>query len=169
MVHNGIIENHEELRARLEAEGRTLTSDTDTEVIPHLIEEYREETGGLGKAFRRVVEALEGSYAIVAMAEEADELYAARQDSPLVLGVDDDAYYLASDVPAFLDATDEVCYLEDADTVRLTAEEAELRGADGAAVPIRTETVDWEPEETGKGTYDHYMLKEIESQPDALR
>ena len=108
VVHNGIIENYEALRHRLEREGRTFTSETDTEVIPHLVEHYMDEGLDAEDAFRSALDELEGSFAVALMVYDEDVVYAARQDSPLVLGVDDGTYYLASDVPAFREFTADV-------------------------------------------------------------
>jgi glucosamine--fructose-6-phosphate aminotransferase (isomerizing) len=168
VVHNGIIENYDELRERLTAAGRTFTSDTDTEVVPHLIEEHLEETDDVEAAFQRAVDEIEGSYAVVAVTEASNTVYAARQDSPLVVGYGDEGHYLASDVPAFLEYTDEVTYLEDGDTAVVTAEDVRVTDGHGERVTRERETVDWNAEETVKGQYDHFMLKEIDSQPDAI-
>ncbi|WP_435317305.1 glutamine--fructose-6-phosphate transaminase (isomerizing) [Haloarchaeobius sp. TZWSO28] len=168
VVHNGIIENYSELRADLEARGHEFTSDTDTEVIPHLVDEHLEKTDDPEVAFRKSVQQLEGSYAIAAIFDGHDSIFAARQGSPLVVGVDDDAYYLASDVPAFLDYTDDVMYLEDGDVVVVEDGDLSLTDVDGSPVTREVQTVDWDPSETGKGVYDHYMLKEINHQPTAL-
>ena len=168
VVHNGIISNYESLRSELAEMGYLFTSDTDTEVIPHLVERYLDAGFDTDGAFRKTIERLEGSYAIALMIEGEEAVRAARQGSPLVVGLHDDAYYLASDVPAFLEFTDEVIYLEDGDMV--TVESGSLSITDVAGNPITREidTVDWDPEETGKGGYEHYMLKEIENQPESL-
>ncbi|MFC4357934.1 glutamine--fructose-6-phosphate transaminase (isomerizing) [Halobium salinum] len=170
VVHNGIIENYERLREQLAAEGYEFHSETDTEVIPHLVEHHLDHGMTVEGAFRATVDELEGSYAVAVLAHGTDTVYAARQDSPLVVGVDEDTgqYYLASDVPAFLDFTDRVMYIEDGDFVRVTPGEIELTDRDGEAVTRDVETVEWNAEETGKGQYDHYMLKEIDEQPDSL-
>jgi len=168
VVHNGIIENYDELRDRLEADGRTFTSETDTEVVPHLIEEHWAETDDLETAFERAVDEIAGSYAIVAVAESDDRIFATREDSPLVLGFDDGVTYVASDVPAFLEYTDQVTYLEDGDTAVLSQDGARITDTDGAVVEREREIVEWDPEQTGKGKYDHFMRKEIETQPEAI-
>ncbi|MDL5363598.1 glutamine--fructose-6-phosphate transaminase (isomerizing) [Halalkalicoccus sp. NIPERK01] len=168
VVHNGVISNYEELRSELEGLGYSFESDTDTEVIPHLVEHYLEDGLDSDRAFRAAVERLEGSYAIALMIEGEDTVRAARQGSPLVVGLHDDAYYLASDVPAFLEFTDEVIYLEDGDVVTVENGSLSITDLDGGPVSREIDTVDWDPEETGKGGYDHYMLKEIESQPESL-
>ena len=168
VVHNGVIDNYDELRAELKAKGHEFESDTDTEVIPHLIDEYREKTGDTELAVQRAVDTLEGSYAIAAIVDGEEAVYAARKGSPLVLGLDDEEWFLASDVPAFLDHTDEVIYLEDGDLVVLEPDTYRITDLEGQPVDRSVDTVDWDPEDAGKGEYDHYMLKEINTQPTAL-
>mgnify|MGYP000383303056 CR=1 FL=1 len=169
VVHNGIIDNYDELRADLAAAGHEFASQTDTEVIPHLVERYREETDSIGAAFDRALEDVTGSFAIAMLVRGEDAIYAARSGSPLVLGVADDAYYLASDVPAFLEYTDEVIYLEDGDRIRIDPEGHSITDANGSAVDRPVERVDWVAEDAQKGQYEHFMLKEIHEQPTALR
>ncbi|MFC7239482.1 glutamine--fructose-6-phosphate transaminase (isomerizing) [Saliphagus sp. GCM10025317] len=168
VVHNGVIENYDELRDELQAKGHVFRSDTDTEVIPHLIDEYRAETPDTETAVRRAVSTLEGSYAIAAIVDGEEAVYAARKGSPLVLGLDADEWYLASDVPAFLDHTDEVIYLEDGDVVVLEPDSYRITDLEGTPVERSVDTVEWDPEDAGKGEYDHYMLKEIYNQPTSL-
>ncbi|MFC6730734.1 glutamine--fructose-6-phosphate transaminase (isomerizing), partial [Natronoarchaeum mannanilyticum] len=169
VVHNGIIENYEQLKAELRGEGHEFESETDTEVVPHLIEAAMERGENREAAFRAAIERLEGSYAIAAVFEDSEEVLTARQDSPLVIGVGDDGYYLASDVPAFIDHTDQVLYLEDGEFARLTPETVSITDADGRPVEKSLSTVEWDAEDAGKSGYDHYMLKEIHEQPRALR
>jgi len=168
VVHNGIIENHDELRTELEAAAHEFTSETDSEVVPHLIEERLAAGDGPEAAFRAAIDRLEGSYAIVAMVDGRDAVYATRSGSPLVLGIADDGYFLASDVPAFLEYTDRVVFLEDGDVATVTASTHTITDSDGAMIVRTPETVDWNPEDAEKRGYDHYMLKEIDEQPDAL-
>jgi len=168
VVHNGVIENHRAIRERLVDAGHQFTSETDTEVVPHLIDHYRDVVADPEAAFRRAVDELEGSYAIAAMFEGEDAVYATRKGSPLVLGVGDEQYFLASDIPAFLEHTDRVVYLEDGDVVVLTPTSVAMTDTDGDPVSRDVETVEWDPEEAGKGAYDHYMLKEIHEQPTSL-
>ncbi|WP_256393042.1 glutamine--fructose-6-phosphate transaminase (isomerizing) [Natronoarchaeum rubrum] len=169
VVHNGIIENYEQLKAELRADGHQFESETDTEVVPHLIEAALKRGADRESAFRSAVDRLEGSYAIAAVFEDADDVFAARQDSPLVIGVDEGGYYLASDVPAFIDHTDQVLYLEDGEFARLTPETVGISDADGRPIEKSLATVEWDAEDAGKSGYDHYMLKEIHEQPRALR
>ncbi|WP_290819086.1 glutamine--fructose-6-phosphate transaminase (isomerizing) [Halovivax sp.] len=168
VVHNGIIENYAALRERLSEAGHEFTSDTDTEVVPHLIQHYLDEGVESEMAFRRAIEQLEGSYAIAAICHGEPVIYAARQGSPLVVGLDGDGYYLASDVPAFLEYTDTVVYLQDGDVAILRSNGLRITDLEGTAVSRDRKTVDWDSEETGKGEFDHYMLKEITEQPTSL-
>jgi glucosamine--fructose-6-phosphate aminotransferase (isomerizing) len=169
VVHNGIIENHAALREGLAGRGHEFTSDTDTEVIPHLIEERLEDGHDPETAFRSAVDQLEGSYAVAMVLEDEPAIYAARSGSPLVVGVGDSEHFLASDVPAFLEFTDRVVYLEDDDVVVLTTDGYRVTDGSGDPVVRPVETVDWTPEDAKKGSYDHFMLKEIHEQPMALR
>ncbi|GAB3036297.1 glutamine--fructose-6-phosphate transaminase (isomerizing) [Natronobiforma cellulositropha] len=170
VVHNGIIENYAELRSCLTARGHEFTSDTDTEVIPHLIQHYLDSGWDNETAFRMAISELEGSYAVAAMLSGEHVLYAARKGSPLVVGVDEgtDGYFIASDVPAFLEFTDTVTYLEDGDVVVVRPNGVEITDLEGRDVSRDLETVDWDPEQAGKGSFDHYMLKEIFEQPTSL-
>ena len=116
MVHNGIITNYQRLKRKLVSQGHHFISETDTEVIPHLIESYYR--GGLDEAVEATIAELEGSYAFIAMAAGEDKLVAARMASPLVLGVGDGESFIASDVPAMLDYTNEVLFLEDGELTK---------------------------------------------------
>jgi glucosamine--fructose-6-phosphate aminotransferase (isomerizing) len=168
VVHNGIVENHGELRERLTDAGHVFRSETDTEVVPHLVEEYLDGGASVETAFRHAVADLSGSYAIAMVHEDSDVVYATRQGSPLVFGVDDGAYYLASDVPAFLEHTDRAVYLDDGDVLVVRPGGYELTTLDGSSVDRPVERVDWDAEEVEKGRFDHYMRKEIGEQPSAL-
>ncbi|WP_302081572.1 glutamine--fructose-6-phosphate transaminase (isomerizing) [Salinibaculum rarum] len=169
VVHNGIIENYQALRDELSTSGHTFRSDTDTEVVPHLIEDALDAGLDPEAAFREALSRVEGSFAIAAVMAGEDTIFAARHDSPLVLGLDEDAYYLASDVPAFRDFTDQVIYLADGEFARLDSEGWTVTDGDGEVVEKTVDTVDWDPEDAGKSGYDHFMLKEIHEQPRALR
>ncbi|MFC7238196.1 glutamine--fructose-6-phosphate transaminase (isomerizing) [Saliphagus sp. GCM10025317] len=168
VVHNGIIENYAELKADLVAAGHEFTSDTDTEVIPHLIQSYFDEGASAEAAFRQAIDDLEGSYAVAAMVADDHVIYAARQGSPLVVGLDEEGYFLASDVPAFLEYTDSVVYLEDGDVIVVRPDGIEFTDLEGNAIEREAETVNWDPEQAGKGEYDHFMLKEIYEQGTSL-
>ncbi len=169
VVHNGIIENHGAIRDELRERGHTFESDTDTEVVPHLVEDYRGRGLSTQAAFRKAVDRLEGSYAVAMVTDDSDAVYATRRGSPLVLGVGDDCHYLASDIPAFLEYTDDVVYVEDGQMVTMTPEGYRIADESGEEVSMPVRTVEWDATEVGKGTYDHYMRKEIDEQPRSLR
>ena len=168
VVHNGIIENYEEIKQELA--DHEFTSDTDTEVIPHLIEEKlaTDPDADLLTAVQFVEDRLEGSYAICAVRKGDDRIVVARRGSPLVLGHDEDATFVASDVTAFLEHTRDVTYVEDGDVAVLSPDGVEIF-ADGESVDREIETVTWEANAAEKGGYKHYMRKEIHEQPSALR
>jgi len=168
VIHNGIIENFRELRDGLEARGHRLTSETDTEALAHLIEEAY--AGDLADAVRTALRRVEGAYAIAVMHRgEADRLVGARQNVPLVVGVADGETFLASDVAAILAHTDQVIFLEEGDVADLRPWGVTLTDVDGAPIERAVTTIDWTPEAAEKGGYDHFMLKEIHEQPEALR
>ena len=168
VIHNGIIENFRELRDGLEARGHRLTSETDTEALAHLIEEAY--AGDLGDAVRAALRRVEGAYAIAVMHRaEADRLVGARQNVPLVVGVADGETFLASDVAAILAHTDRVIFLEEGDVADLRPWGVTLTDVAGSPVERAVTTIDWTPEAAEKGGYDHFMLKEIHEQPEALR
>ncbi|WP_137288732.1 glutamine--fructose-6-phosphate transaminase (isomerizing) [Natronorubrum halophilum] len=169
VVHNGIIENYRSLRDELAGAGVEFASDTDTEVVPHLIASQLDAGAEPEPAFRRAVDRIEGSYAIAAVFEGETGIYGVRNESPLVLGVGEETRYLASDVPAFIAQTDRVVYLEDGEFVHLTGDGVRVTDSSGRPVETSVETVDWDAEDTGKSGYEHYMLKEIHEQPIALR
>jgi glucosamine--fructose-6-phosphate aminotransferase (isomerizing) len=167
VIHNGIIENHMELRKELTEEGHDFTSETDTEVLVHLIEKYYK--GDLEGSVRETLKQISGSFAIVAIhADEADTIVAARCESPLVIGVGSGENFLASDVAAVLDHTNEVAYIMDGEIVKLTKEGFEISTIAGEPVSRDTETITWSVEDAEKGGYEHYMLKEIFEQPMAI-
>ncbi|MDZ7688676.1 MAG: glutamine--fructose-6-phosphate transaminase (isomerizing) [Halobacteriales archaeon] len=165
VVHNGIIENYDTLRDELEEKGYEFTSETDTEVVPHLLADAE---GDLLERLTEVTERLEGSYALACVSSKNDEVVVARQDSPLVVGHGDDTNYIGSDVTAFVEHTRDVSYLHDGDVARVTAEGVEVWNG-GERVERDVETVDWDVDAAEKGGYDHYMLKEIHEQPRSLR
>ena len=168
VVHNGIIENFRELRDGLEARGHTLRSETDTEAIAHLVEEaYR---GDLAEAVREALRQCEGAYAIAVMHKgERDRLVGARDNVPLVVGLGAGEAFLASDVAAILAHTRRVVFLEEGDVVDLRPWGATITDVHGAPRERAETIVDWSPEAAEKGGYDHFMLKEIHEQPEALR
>jgi glucosamine--fructose-6-phosphate aminotransferase (isomerizing) len=168
VIHNGIIENFRELRDGLEARGHRLASETDTEAIAHLIEECYQ--GDLAEAVRGALRQCEGAYAIAVMHRgEADRLVGARENVPLVVGLGDGESFLASDVAAILAHTRRVVFLEEGDVVDLRPWGAAITGVDGRPRERVETLVDWSSEAAEKGGYDHFMLKEINEQPVALR
>jgi glutamine---fructose-6-phosphate transaminase (isomerizing) len=168
VIHNGIIENFRELRDGLVARGHTLTSETDTEAVAHLVEEAYE--GDLADAVRAALRQVEGAYALVVMhRNEISRLVGARENVPLVVGLHGEESFIASDVAAILAHTNRVVYLEEGDVADVRPTGVVVTDVNGA-VRERPETiVDWTPEAAEKGGYDHFMLKEIHEQPEALR
>ena len=166
VVHNGIINNFQKLREQLADEGHTLVSQTDTEIIPHLIEKYYD--GDFGKAVELAVQEIEGSYTMIALMAGESRLIAARKDSPLIIGIGDRENYVASDVPALLDFTNRVIYLEDGDVAMVTADNVEVK-KDGINVGREEHKISWNVEDAQKAGYEHFMLKEIHEQPKVIR
>jgi glucosamine--fructose-6-phosphate aminotransferase (isomerizing) len=163
VAHNGIIENYSELKRGLIERGHNFTSDTDTEVIVHLIEEFF--SGDLLKAVQKTLGYLEGSYAILAIANNEQHIIAARKGSPLVVGVGDEEYFASSDMTPLLDHTQRIIFLEDDDVVSLTAHDIQIFN-NGSGVRREVQRVQWDVEAARKGGFDHFMLKEIFEQPD---
>ncbi|MBS7636911.1 glutamine--fructose-6-phosphate transaminase (isomerizing) [Candidatus Bathyarchaeota archaeon] len=173
VVHNGIIENFAELKLELEGKGHTFQSRTDTEVIAHLIEEALKTNPsfGLVNAVLEAVRRLEGSYAIAVLSsKEPDKIVCARHESPLVVGIGENALYCASDIPAFLPLTRKAVIVEDGELVTLSFEGFEIRKILDLSPVIREpKFIDWTPEMAVKQGYPHFMLKEIHEQPACLR
>jgi len=171
VIHNGIIENFSSLKKELEEHGHIFRSKTDTEIISHLIEEKLNEGLTFVEAVRSAVERLDGSYAIAAVSlKEPDKIICARKESPLVVGVAENAVYCASDIPAFLPLTNTAVIVEDGELVVLSDKGYEIRKlADGSLVSRKPEVIDWSPEMAEKKGYPHFMLKEIHEQPLCLR
>ena len=169
VVHNGIIENYEELRTLLTAAGYEFTSDTDTEVIGHLIHSHYARGNSLLEATQAALAELVGAYAIgVIAADDPDRLVCARRGSPLLLGIGEGELFIASDVSALLPVTREVAYLEEGDVVELTRTGYQIFAADGARVERAVQTSEMSNESIQLGEYKHYMQKEIHEQPQAL-
>jgi glucosamine--fructose-6-phosphate aminotransferase (isomerizing) len=172
VVHNGIIENYRALRNTLETDGHAFLSQTDTEVIPHLIARHLSCGLPIDEAIRRAVAQLRGSYALGIMHDGTpDSVFAVCSGSPLVLGIGDDAHYLASDVPALLPYTRKIAYLEEGHLAILRRYEIELKALDSMGYrPIdgRVVSVDCTPDMAEKQGYDHFMLKEIFEQPQGV-
>ncbi len=169
VIHNGIIENYLELRAALERRGRKMASETDTEVISHLIDEHVQRGGGLFEATRRAIKELEGSFSIVVLCEsEPDRLVAAKSATPIVLGLGEGENFVASDIPALLEHTRRVVFMEDGEVAELTADRVTIHTFAGEPVTRAPRTVTWDPVTAQKGGYKHFLLKEIHEQPQAI-
>jgi len=169
LVHNGIIENHAILRDELVARGYQMTSATDTEVVVHLLYRYMENGAPLMQALQQTVARLEGAYALAAVdTYNPDTVIGARKGSPLVVGVGIGENFLASDQMALRQVTDRFIYLEEGDFVRLTPDDVQVLDARGAAVERTTTRITEALESADMGDFDHYMIKEIFEQPEAL-
>jgi glucosamine--fructose-6-phosphate aminotransferase (isomerizing) len=166
VVHNGTINNFHELRERLTKEGHILVSQTDTEVIAHLIEKYY--NGDFPGAVEMALGELDGAYTMIALMAGEPTLVAARKDSPLTIGIGDRENYFASDVPALLDYTSRVIYLEDGDIAVVTADSVNIRN-NGCSIARQEQKISWSVEDAQKGGYEHFMLKEIHEQPKVIR
>ncbi|MBF8289110.1 MAG: glmS [Chloroflexi bacterium] len=168
VIHNGIIENFRELRDGLEARGHRLESETDTEAIAHLVEEAY--AGDLADAVRAALRLVQGAYALVVMHKaELGRLVGARQDVPLVVGLNGEESFIASDVAAILAHTNRIVYLEEGDIVDVRPTGVVVTDLAGVVMERPETIIDWTPEVAEKGGYEHFMLKEIHEQPAALR
>ena len=169
VVHNAILENYAALRAALEDRGHELASDTDTEVVAHLLEERWGQTGDLAASMRAVCRELEGAFTLVAVHRDApDVVVGARRNSPLVVGRGQGENFLASDVAAFIAHTRDAVELGQDQVVELTADGFSVTDFDGSPVEVREYHVDWDLSAAEKGGYDYFMLKEIAEQPAAV-
>ena len=169
VVHNGIIENYAKLKEKLQANGVVFRSQTDTEVIAHLVNYYYEKTGDLFQAVRTTLSKLEGSYALGVICQDyPDRIIAARKDSPLIVGLGNGENFIASDVPAVLEYTREVYFLEQQEMAVLYTDHVDLYTEDGEKVIRKPFHVDWDLSSAEKNGYAHFMLKEIYEQPKAL-
>jgi glucosamine--fructose-6-phosphate aminotransferase (isomerizing) len=169
LIHNGIIENFLPLKKRLIAEGWTFTSDTDTEVVANLISSYLD--GDLRAAVAKAVKELEGMYAfaVVSVETEGQEIVAARQGPPLVIGLCEGEQFLASDPAALLAYTKDVIFLENGDIARLTPAGIEIQDRAGKRIERPVQRLNWDPIQAEKGGYKHFMLKEIHEQPQVVQ
>ncbi|AEJ60460.1 Glucosamine--fructose-6-phosphate aminotransferase (isomerizing) [Spirochaeta thermophila DSM 6578] len=168
VVHNGIIENFQSLKETLEERGYRFVSETDSEVLAHLIEDFYE--GSLEEAVKRALSLVKGTYGLLCVhADEPQVIVGARNGSPLVLGVGEHEMFLASDVSALLGHTRQVVYLEDNEVVRVTPEEFLTTDLRNTVIDKKVELITWELEEIEKGPYQHYMLKEIFEQPESIK
>ncbi|PHV71429.1 glutamine--fructose-6-phosphate transaminase (isomerizing) [Sporanaerobium hydrogeniformans] len=168
VVHNGIIENYMEIKEMLLEEGYTFQSETDTEVAVHLIDKFYE--GDLLEAVYKAVACFRGAYALgVVSAEHPDELVAVRKESPLIVGLGEGEYFIASDVPAILKYTRDVYYLENDEVVYVKGDKITILDATGQPVNKQVVRVEWDIEAASKGGFEHFMMKEIYDQPQAIR
>ncbi|MFB6290688.1 MAG: glutamine--fructose-6-phosphate transaminase (isomerizing), partial [Candidatus Bipolaricaulia bacterium] len=166
LVHNGIIENHRKLREDLESKGHVFKSDTDTEVLIHLVEDRE---GPLEQKVRSAIDEVEGTFAIAVVSEEEPgKIVGARRGSPLVVGSTETEELIASDIPAILDYTRDIIYLEDNQIVSLTESGIEVTDFQGNEVEVEPRRIDWNPVAAKKEGYKHFMLKEINEQPEAV-
>lgn len=166
VVHNGIINNYEEIKKELEEKGHQFKSQTDTEIIPHLLEEQIEKQESLQKAAQKVIDKIEGSYAVAAVLESG-EILAFKKESPLALGVAEDEYFLASDVTPFLEHTDKAIFLEDGEIVKVNGDYKIYK--EGKKINKEPRKIDWDAEEASKEGFEHFMEKEIKQQPKTVK
>jgi glucosamine--fructose-6-phosphate aminotransferase (isomerizing) len=171
VAHNGVIENFMELRKYLEERGHRLVSETDTEMIPHLVEEFSKKGISLRDAFKEALRMLKGSYGLAMIsADDRNKIFCARKESPILIGIGKDETYCASDITAFLPFTNRVIILRDGEMATLTPDSILIEKIDDSAVvPQRITTIDWSPQMAQKAGFPHFMLKEIHEQPFALR
>lgn len=165
VVHNGVIGNYSRLKKELIASGHRFSSETDSEVIAHLIEKYY--SGNFENAVAKAVRDLEGSYAFIALMAGDPCLVAARKDSPLIIGLGDYENFIASDVPAVLDYTNRVIYLENGDLAVVTKKDVKIR-QNGSLVARKEQRTVWSAGDAGRGGYEHFMLKEIHEEPHVI-
>ncbi|MBE7712515.1 MAG: glutamine--fructose-6-phosphate transaminase (isomerizing) [Cyanobacteria bacterium SIG26] len=170
VVHNGIIENYKELRLELESEGCIFKSQTDTETVAHLVALMYAEVKDLTKAVQLATKKIQGAYALCIMHNnEPDKIVVTKRNAPLIIGLNDDGYYIASDVPAFIKHTKKAVYLNDNQVATLSAKDFILEDENGFEISPKIEVLPWEPVALSKMGYKHFMLKEIHEQPDVIR
>ena len=170
VVHNGIIENFKELREKLEKEGCTFRSQTDTETVAHLVANKFAKIGDLTEAVRLATKEIEGAYALCVIHQDVkDTIVATRRNAPLLVGLGEKEYYIASDVPAIIQHTKKAMYIDDNQIVTVTPDSMKLIDIDNNIVNGKVEMLPWEPVALSKMGYKHFMLKEIHEQPDVVR
>ncbi|MBE0526465.1 glutamine--fructose-6-phosphate transaminase (isomerizing) [Candidatus Thorarchaeota archaeon] len=171
VVHNGVIDNFMELREELSVKGHKLKSETDTEIIPHLLEDYMKEGMDLVDAVKEVTKRIEGTYAIVVMSvKEEDKIVCTRDGNPLVIGRKRDVSYVSSDIPAFLPMTSDMILLLDGEIACLTSDGVRIENlSDGSEIKRDSVEISWTADQAQKSGYPHFMLKEIHEQPEAIR
>jgi len=170
VVHNGIIENYRQLRADLESKGHVFKSETDTEVISHLIDDKLQFSLSFGQAVRQALRELQGAYAICILNEkDRKTMIAAKNGSPMVIGIKGEEYFVASDIPAILPHTREMVFMEDGEMAIFTNNKVAYSTIDGTPIIKKVSRIDWSPVSAEKCGYPHFMLKEIHEQPRAIR
>lgn len=170
VVHNGIIENFRELKERLEKEGHVFVSDTDTEVVPHLIEQHMKSGLGFEDAFFATLRDIRGTYALlVSCVKDPGLILAARMGAPIVLGVGEGEYFVASDASPIVSHTKKVIYLRDGEAAMLRPDSRVIKTREGVVCNASVETIEWEAGHIQKGGYPHFMLKEIMEEPEVLQ
>ena len=170
VVHNGIIENYKELKAKLEKQGCTFRSQTDTETVAHLVASEYAKCGDLTEAVRLATKQIEGAYALCVIHQDVkDTIVATRRNAPLLVGIGEKEYYVASDVPAIIQYTKKAMYLDDNQIVTLTPDSMKLIDIENNSLEQKIEHLPWEPIALSKMGYKHFMLKEIHEQPDVAR
>ena len=169
LVHNGIIENYQQLREKLEKENHIFQSDTDTEVLAHLIEKFYLETGNFHKAVREALCLVEGTYGIAVMCkDEPEKLIAAKRGSPLIVGIGENENFIASDVAALVVHTKNVIYLQEDETIEITKNNFTIKTLSNTEREREIRKIDWDISAVDKGDFDYYMLKEIFEQPTSI-
>ncbi|ADC47143.1 glucosamine-fructose-6-phosphate aminotransferase GlmS1 [Methanobrevibacter ruminantium M1] len=169
VVHNGSLKNYDELKGELIADGFKFKSTTDTEVIPHLIRKYMNEGLDLEHAFRKTIERLDGSYAIAVISkEESNKILATRYQSPLKIGISDDAYFISSDIPAIINYTRKIILPAEGEMVILDEDGVHVHDEDGNEIEKEILVIPWTAQMASKGDHPYYMIKEILEQPDAV-
>ena len=170
LVHNGIIENYLELKNTLIKKGHKFKSETDTEVVAHLLEEELKKEKDFFSAFQKTTRKLKGAFALVALnAKAPGVMVAAKRQSPLVAGVGKKGFFLASDIPAFLSHTNKAIFFEDGDTVKITPESIEIYDSDFRKTTRKIHTISWDISAAEKGGFEHFMLKEIHDEPQNVK
>lgn len=168
VVHNGIIENYMALKEKLVSKGYVFKSETDTEVVAHLIDYYYR--GNPLEAITKVMHRVEGSYALgILFSEHPDQIFAVRKDSPLIVGKSEDGCFIASDVPAVLKYTRDVYFINNQEVVRLRADHMHFYSVDEEEIQKESVRIDWDADAAEKGGYEHFMLKEMYEQPKTIR
>ena len=170
IVHNGIIENYKELKSKLEASGCIFRSQTDTETVAHLVAQKYAQVKNLTQAVKLATKEIEGAYALLVMHnDEPEKLVITKRNAPLVVGIGENEYYAASDIPAFIKHTNKAVYLSDNQVATITPSSLVIEDESGNNVPLKIEKLPWESVALSKMGYKHFMLKEIHEQPDVIR